>query len=67
MLRLLEGVCAGIVAELNNKVSQAKFTNARLATYARRLVHVDPGTINVQASVWVVEEFELVVPEAVVA
>ena len=67
MLRLLEGVCAWIVAELTNKVSQARARNARSATYARRLVHVDPGAINVQASVRVVEEFELVVPEAVVA
>ena len=31
-------------------------------TYARWLIHIDPGAINIQASVRVVEELELVCP-----
>lgn len=42
--------------------SELMFNVAGLGTYAGWLVHIDPGAINVQTSLRVVEAFELISP-----
>ena len=40
------------------------FIVARLGTHASGLVHIDPGAVNVQTGLRIVEELELVGPVA---
>ena len=60
---LLEGICTRVIAELHR--GQWRDNSEGTDAYARRFVHVNPSTVDVQSSLRTVEHLELVVPVAI--
>lgn len=58
---LLEGICAWQVAELM-LLQTKEGVLGWLMTHARRFVHINPNTVNVEAAFGAVERFKFLVP-----
>ena len=60
---LLEWIRAGIITELSRRVSHV-IARPIIDAYARRFIHIDPSTINIESGIRVVEQGKFIGPVA---
>ena len=61
---LTEGVVAGEDTELCRQCEPAEMLRMNARTYASRLVHVNPDTVDIDTGIGAIEQRELIVPVA---